>query len=360
MINANPINSPYACPAVNVLVGASGKRFTAPLQIIKEAFPLECDHHSWDYHVTLPHVDEDIGHTLIHYLHTGDYQTLAHHHPCEVPECTTEYNRSLLAYRAALHYDLEGLAKHAKNQIQRLDKDISLFNIISLVRRVFPAVSGDSWLSEYLSTQILAGFEMDEELFQKEEFFTGYGEAIDFDKFLGRVMAEAYAQKLNSIRNTENLRRLDSKSAKARNDVRDCSVNDTSGLTHRSINNITGSSKNYLDTDLQLGCGRESGHEMPPSEAFDACLEWDDTAHNEVRSSRISLLTPSTSTSDTPDENFAGGLLKSATHHHSSPEFGIFCPSWQQHFAQEVLWTHCPRCKHHISNMFVRLVSGCY
>lgn len=156
----------------------------------------------------LPKVDEDVGHTFIHYLYTGDYQTLKPSPTCDMPRGTIEYSRSILAYHAALSCGLDGLADHARKYIQTFDKDIHIFDIIALGRKNFPRITEDVWFSEHLSAKIIAGFEADEQIFQREEFLEGFGKALDFDKFLVKVMAKAYTHKMSTIRDEAGLKSM--------------------------------------------------------------------------------------------------------------------------------------------------------
>jgi hypothetical protein len=85
-------------------------------------------------------VDEDIGHTIIHYLYTGEYQTVRPPSSYEMPRRTLEYTRSVFAYRAAVSHGLDGLAEHAKRYMQIFDKEVSIMEIISLGRKAFPRI----------------------------------------------------------------------------------------------------------------------------------------------------------------------------------------------------------------------------
>ncbi|KAL4862941.1 hypothetical protein BDV12DRAFT_178110 [Aspergillus spectabilis] len=57
----------------------------------------------------------------------------------------------------------------------------------------------------------MASFDTEEGTFQQEEFFEGFGAAPEFDKFPGKIMAKAYAQKISSIREASDLKRVDKK-----------------------------------------------------------------------------------------------------------------------------------------------------
>lgn len=97
-------------------------------------------------------MDEDVGHTIIHYLYTGEYQTVKPPSTYESPRRAVEYTRSVFAYRAAVSHGLDGLAEHAKRYMQIFDKEVSIVDIISLGRKAFPRISEEPWFSEYLTT----------------------------------------------------------------------------------------------------------------------------------------------------------------------------------------------------------------
>lgn len=184
-----------------MVIGRNRTQYTVPLSIVNRVPSLqvrqdECASST----VRLSNVDCDIGHTFIHYLFTGDYQTLKPSPSCNTPRRVMEFDRSVLAYQAAQSYGLNGLADHAKTYMQLFGEDISIFHIIVLGRQTFPRITEDSWFAEYLTSKIMASFEADEAMFQREEFFEGFGKALDFDRFLGKVMGNAYSQRLSSIR----------------------------------------------------------------------------------------------------------------------------------------------------------------
>ena len=102
-----------------------------PVNIIKRAPSLQWHQDCFgSREVSLPEVDEDVGHTFIHYLYTGNYQTLKSSPTCDMPRRAIEYNRSVLAYHAALSCGLDGLADYAREYIQIFDKDTNIFDII--------------------------------------------------------------------------------------------------------------------------------------------------------------------------------------------------------------------------------------
>jgi hypothetical protein len=74
--------------------------------------------------IALPKVDEDIGHTLIHYLHALVYQTLK----TNGPSPKIEYRRRVLVYSTAVKYQIEGLATVAKQEMEKYDGVVTVLD----------------------------------------------------------------------------------------------------------------------------------------------------------------------------------------------------------------------------------------
>jgi hypothetical protein len=200
--------SPYAGLPITICIGEK-ETYHVPEGIANQIVSLPQRRDKSNPHVArFPEVDDGIAHTFIHYLYTGQYQTLKASTAHGVPRGRIEYERSLLAYRAASQCGLKGLAEHARKYIRRFDKDIHLFDVLSLARRHAPRITEEVWFSEYLTAKILENFEAEENLFEQEGFFKGFGEAPDFDKFLAKAMAKLYARKISSIRDESGTREV--------------------------------------------------------------------------------------------------------------------------------------------------------
>lgn len=146
--------------------------------------------------IELPGVDSDIGHTLVHYLYTGTYQTLK---PRGVwwGIKTTEYKRSILVYCAARTYELSGLELLAKDKMRSLGEGISIYDLLDVVTKAWPKLPGNEvWFSDYLNNKVRAAFKADEALFTKAPFFDHIGKVTAFDKALVKTVVEIYTQKI--------------------------------------------------------------------------------------------------------------------------------------------------------------------
>jgi hypothetical protein len=188
------------------LIGPSRVRYTVPHHYASQSpewiFPPTFfdPYSTYERKIELPEVDEDIGHTLVHYLYTGAYQTLKPQGVSGPPDSTTEYRRGILVYCAARSYRLDGLTDHAMRNMGLFDKHLSIFDILDIVREMYPKLLGDEiWLPDYLKTKIEAAFEADETIFTQERFLNHISEATTFNKALVMIMVRIYTDKITNM-----------------------------------------------------------------------------------------------------------------------------------------------------------------
>lgn len=283
-------------------------------------------------------MDCDIGHTFIHYLYTGDYQTLKPTSGPDLPGRVVEYNRSVLAYKAAVSYGLEGLADHAKEHMQLFDDDVSIFHILALARKTFPRITDDTWFSAYLTSKIMASFEADEGIFQRDEFFEAFGEALDFDKFLAKVMVNAYSHRVSTMRDVAG----------------PGGSRDTGTL---ASNDTTPEQGEFSPQPRRTNHTRDSSDVGNPLRGDDLWVACEDDGS----SVQSRVLTPSSSAGDSPDDLRSDKLnnhpLDSCNARQGpSPVDNTVCPLWLNHSMSETLCRRCPKCKSHILSMFAKVL----
>lgn len=318
--------------------------------------------------IWLSDVDEDVGHTLMHYLYTGHYQTLKLPSVWGVPKRTIEYTRSVLVYRTALNYGLKPLEDLAKRYMEIFDQHIHVFDIIRLARKHFPNVVDNKWYFDYLTERILAAFDANEEVFHSEQYFEGFGEAPEFDTFLGKTIALAYSRKISAMR-SEAVPNV----AAAADPVPPGGVDDTlqngptggdgeklkvlrEGLKYpeqrcsfqapESEFNYNQEARARRGTDLCIKPESE-GYGHPVKNGGQICVT-EDAESEYLQSSRVSMVTPGS--------DFGGDSPEQA---HSGSEIGLRgykCPDWQTHLRDERFYKNCKACHTCIRQMFVDLV----
>jgi hypothetical protein len=313
--------------------------------------------------VRLDDVDEDLGHTVMHYLYTGDYQTVKPPSTCELSRRAMEYTRSVLAYRAAVSHGLDGLAEHAMRYMQVFDNDVSIIDTISLGRKIFPRISEDPWFSEYLTDKITASFQADEGIFQREQFFEGFGESLDFDKFLGKVMAQVYSSKISAIRYEAGLRGGDNTITMPNVDGEeiassDCDISitrassteeDSHPKTKPSVHKESSLRTTALNGDHpSIGRSSDRDFDHRRQDYLDESVQSTNAEYDEVGSSDVNVLTPDSGTNVS---------VASRRPSYSRAELGpCLCPHWEVHSTDRNSWKGCEMCKSHLRRMFAALV----
>jgi hypothetical protein len=312
--------------------------------------------------VILSDVDEDIGHTIMHYLYTGNYETVKPPSTSELPTRATEYTRSVFAYRVAVRHGLDGLTEHAKRYIQTFDKEVSIIDIISLGRKAFPKISEEPWFSEYLTARITASFEADEGIFQRGQFFEGFGETPDFDKFLGKVMAQVYSNKISSIQHETGLRSCDNKITTPNADEEEIVGSDHDiSITQASSTegDLCPEADSGIDEESSPRTGALNGHtpfigrssdrdfDHRRPEYIDGSDLSTNAEYDEIGSSDVNILTPDSGT-DNPVPT------RKPPSHRSGDN--CFCPHWRVHSTDRDLWKGCGLCKRYLRRMFTDLV----
>ncbi|GAD96918.1 hypothetical protein CPC735_031830 [Paecilomyces variotii No. 5] len=150
--------------------------------------------------IRLNGIDKTVGHTFVHYLYTGTYETLMHEE-YGIPEEHAEYRKSVLTYRAAKEYQLPGLEDLARVRMDEYDSCVPINVILDVGRDVYRRLGDDDdeWYSDYLRANIHGAFEKDEDLFSQEYFTQGLGEVPRFDKFLVSTMVQVLSERISVL-----------------------------------------------------------------------------------------------------------------------------------------------------------------
>jgi hypothetical protein len=169
-------------------------------QGIVNKFPTLVEQISCYGSIDLPKVDEDVGHTFVHFLYTRCYQTLP------LPSATTseaarltEYKRAVLTYCAARTYRISELVDLAKEKIESFDaSDISIFQMQDIAETVAERLASDeTWFPEYVKNRVKQAFRVDDSLFtQDRRILESIGQVRVFDKAVLESIAELYAEQV--------------------------------------------------------------------------------------------------------------------------------------------------------------------
>ncbi|KAL2836629.1 hypothetical protein BJY01DRAFT_238187 [Aspergillus pseudoustus] len=207
-----PETSPYE-QSRTVIVTVGNKKYSIPENYIRGHLSSQPTQ-TQNPRIVLGGIDSDIGHTILHFLYKGEYETTtlakiqAETHRVEV-----EYKRSVQVYYAARKYDIRGLDTLAQNYIMTLSKSLSIFQILRGARLIFSKLPEDEeWFPTYLNSKLSSSFTEDETRFQLDDF---YDEILDdpaLSKAVLKYIVKAFTTETSRLRNILNVAGVDNES----------------------------------------------------------------------------------------------------------------------------------------------------
>ncbi|CAI7648443.1 unnamed protein product [Penicillium glandicola] len=149
----------------------------------------------------MPNVNEDVGHTVLHFLYTGGYETVSSPLNEGVSDLAREYKRSVLVYYASRTWGLTDLEILAKQKMEHLDEDLPILEILRVVRDVFSSLPADeTWLPSYIRGNLqrlpkpeVAGLDL-------HAFYNILGQDHQFDNAVMKMILEMLSISLCSMK----------------------------------------------------------------------------------------------------------------------------------------------------------------
>ncbi|KAF2397778.1 hypothetical protein EJ06DRAFT_532776 [Trichodelitschia bisporula] len=192
--NARPTHSVYDKRCHETPVGSSvyyiHPGIIAPYPRLSSDF-------GWGKHPHFGDIDPDIGHTLVHFLYTGSYETLKSDDIPSADDKLKECKRAFLSYQAAIAYDLDGLVELARERVKALREFVTIFDLLQMAETVYPKLpEHEEWLAIYLAAEAKAEFKLDKTIFLKECLHAHVGETPRINSVLFTVMAEAHEEEI--------------------------------------------------------------------------------------------------------------------------------------------------------------------
>jgi hypothetical protein len=154
----------------------------------------------WDSvgNIPLADVDEDIGHTFVHFLYTGKYETL--YSNCDR---VREYKRSVLAYQAARKYGLPELESVARKYIEHFGALMELEDILDTAVDVFMKLPHDEvWFQSYLRGYFVQSYRENMHFFHREEFTRSTGRCPPLDRTILQLTVDILSARIAELENT--------------------------------------------------------------------------------------------------------------------------------------------------------------
>lgn len=153
--------------------------------------------------INLVDVDANIGHVLIHFLHTGVYQTLSDDgiEDSDNSIVRNEFKKAVLTLEAAEKYSVPGLKKLAQIELERRGKEMCLRDAVRAIREAFIAGPPDkhAWLRDYVSKKVQWTFENDPSALTAPDFFESI-ESPTLTRLLARLIVGLYSDEVEQLR----------------------------------------------------------------------------------------------------------------------------------------------------------------
>lgn len=182
---------------MTVSIGTGGAIYTVQEAIVNQYAGLKkrLDHDRPDKPIELREVDEDIGHTLIHFIYTGQYEILGLDSASHDAKTATAFKRSVLAYFSALLCGIDKLGELTKEKMEELSKDLSIFDLQRILEEVYPKLPRDeTWLPDRLQVWVKEKLDDDDDatVLTDGRLLDVTGRIPLFDRAVLKGLAEMY------------------------------------------------------------------------------------------------------------------------------------------------------------------------
>ena len=147
----------------------------------------------------LPEISDDIGHILVHYLHTGNYESLKPKEVDTLAKQIAELRTSIRAYATARAYDLPELMRLAEKNIEKYGEGISLPLLLEITKEAHPGLSeADGWFLGYLKSRIRPHLE-DPKALLGSNLLDQISSILSPNRVLLRTVLEMFCERINPL-----------------------------------------------------------------------------------------------------------------------------------------------------------------
>lgn len=243
-----------------------------------------------DKAIDLPDVNVQSAHVIVHFLHTGVYQTLVDDEDDDTTfNASKEFHKAASVYVAARKYGLSQLRELAKTELERWGADIEIIEIVRKIsKELFAALQADSpWFQDFLLEKAGEAFRADDAIFLTTDFFKNiacsslarilaqHAVALYHERVLGlrkeAIACDDLVSRQNGTRTTEELFHVEQpdscKESTAKNQA---STHVAEGLVHDAASDVALQSGGGPSVDVQPE--PEPEHDLssvPPPEPLD-------------------------------------------------------------------------------------------
>lgn len=165
----------------------------------------------WAGEIWIRDVDADIGHVLIHFLHTGTYQTLndrmaenGEHPYAEITR--NEFQKAVLVLQAATTYGLLRLQELAQAEMKRQGGQMNLPSVISAIKEdlLVGSPHANPWLRNYVLKKVQDVFKHTPDVFCDLNFFESI-ESPSLAKILAQMVVTLFNGEMRRLRTLQSV-----------------------------------------------------------------------------------------------------------------------------------------------------------
>ncbi|KAH6620508.1 hypothetical protein C7974DRAFT_235422 [Boeremia exigua] len=193
-----PWTSPYAEAPVTLHFGPSETAYL----VLPHFLPPTWTDSGTRERFCFPDVDVQTGHTLVHYLYKGVYETPVPDDECWTGRARIKLKAAILVFIATSDHNMPGLQRLAIGQIQSYGSYLDIFELLDVIDDDFSRLHSDSWVHDFLNQQSKKAFENDHTVFTKDAFLHDLADAA-LVKFITRCTVNLYNTRLSHMIATE-------------------------------------------------------------------------------------------------------------------------------------------------------------
>jgi hypothetical protein len=156
--------SSYTVPPATLHIGPNKLAYFVP----KNFLPAEWIDCSSQEPLHFPDVDILTGHTIVHYLYKGNYESSATNDGTPSHYACTKLKAALLVYIATCDHVVPGLQPLATREIEEHGSRLDLVDILDAIDGDFSKLCQDSWVHGYLRQKAKMAFEQNHTVFTSE------------------------------------------------------------------------------------------------------------------------------------------------------------------------------------------------
>lgn len=143
-------------------------------------------------------IHEDAGHTLVHFLYSGEYETINEPLNEDTSDIGREYKRSILVYQASRKYGVDALEARAQKYIQHFGDGLPLHDMLRITRDVFSRLpEGESWLPCFINTRLQHMLDPSKIACSLSDLYSNLGHNHHFDSIVLKMVVEIFSVRLS-------------------------------------------------------------------------------------------------------------------------------------------------------------------